>query len=199
MPLVKFFKSLTSLPASLIANAVYLVKTGAGFDLYATNTLGVAVPLNTPVGGADPWTYVKLAANFVTGNIAQQSTSLSFTPLLNATYIVEGRLMVQAVAITTGVKVGLNWPTGLVGNCGVVNVANSATAFISRLYGGTTNALATANTGVAVANENTYAEVSATLVTGPTPVGTFNVTVASEVSASNVTARAGSWIRYRTI
>ena len=50
MALLKLFKSLAALPGSLVANAVYLVRTGAGFDLYATDTAGAAFPLNAVAG-----------------------------------------------------------------------------------------------------------------------------------------------------
>lgn len=52
---VSFFKSLSSLPATLINNAIYLVKRGNGFDLYGTNATGdpVAVPLNPIPAGTD--------------------------------------------------------------------------------------------------------------------------------------------------
>jgi hypothetical protein len=37
------------------------------------------------------------------------------------------------------------------------------------------------------------------LVMGASPSGTFQVTLATETAATNVTMRAGSFIRYRTI
>ena len=45
------FKRVASLPATLVANAVYLVRVGTGFDLYVTNSDGsVAHGLNQSVG-----------------------------------------------------------------------------------------------------------------------------------------------------
>lgn len=47
---LKLFKVVASLPASLEPDALYLVRAGAGFDLYATNHAGTVVsyPLNLP-------------------------------------------------------------------------------------------------------------------------------------------------------
>lgn len=50
MAILKVFKTLTSLPGTLVADAIYFVKTGAGFDTYVTSTTAVAVPLNTTAG-----------------------------------------------------------------------------------------------------------------------------------------------------
>lgn len=41
------FKVVASLPGQLVANALYAVRVGAGFDLHATTTDGVAHKLNT--------------------------------------------------------------------------------------------------------------------------------------------------------
>ena len=42
-------KYVNSLPSVLIANTIYYVKNGAGFDVYITNNSGtiIAYPLNT--------------------------------------------------------------------------------------------------------------------------------------------------------
>src|SRR5690606_23377126 len=47
---LKLFKVVASLPASLEPDALYLVRAGAGFDLYATNHAGTvgSYPLNLP-------------------------------------------------------------------------------------------------------------------------------------------------------
>ncbi len=43
------FKVVSALPAGpLTPNAIYLVRVGAGVDLYTTNVDGVAFPLNIP-------------------------------------------------------------------------------------------------------------------------------------------------------
>ena len=53
MAALKAHKVVSALPGTLEANCLYLVRTGAGFDLYATNDSGtvVAYPLNGGAGG----------------------------------------------------------------------------------------------------------------------------------------------------
>lgn len=50
MAAVLHHKLVSSLPGVLQANSVYYVRTGAGFDTYVTNDLGIVVayPLNLP-------------------------------------------------------------------------------------------------------------------------------------------------------
>lgn len=42
----RIFKAIAALPGSLLANAVYAVRVGAGFDLHMTSNDGVAFKLN---------------------------------------------------------------------------------------------------------------------------------------------------------
>lgn len=44
----KIYKEVATLPATLTPNSVYLVRTGTGFDLWATGSGGIALPLNIP-------------------------------------------------------------------------------------------------------------------------------------------------------
>ena len=50
MAVFKICKVVSALPAQLVASTIYLVKTGGGFDIYATNDQGtiVAYPINAP-------------------------------------------------------------------------------------------------------------------------------------------------------
>lgn len=47
-------KYVTNLPVTLIANTIYYVKNGAGFDMYVTNNSGtiIAYPINTSSPGS---------------------------------------------------------------------------------------------------------------------------------------------------
>ena len=40
MSVIKFYKEISTLPATLVANAAYLLRTGTGFDLYVTDSTG---------------------------------------------------------------------------------------------------------------------------------------------------------------
>lgn len=40
MSVIKFYKEISTLPTTLVANAAYLLRTGTGFDLYVTDSTG---------------------------------------------------------------------------------------------------------------------------------------------------------------
>ena len=53
MALISIYKVVSSVPASLEANAVYLVRTGTGFDLYVSDSTGsIAYQINSSGGGS---------------------------------------------------------------------------------------------------------------------------------------------------
>lgn len=149
-------------------------------------------------GGADPWTYVKLTANFLNSTTTNTSSLLRFTPEANSFYEVEGKLFLQSAATTTGPRPGISWPTGTTQEAAWMMAPSSATAFISRFWGAPTTANA-ASTGVAIANEGLYGQVKAMFLTGATPAGNWTITLASEISASESRIMANSFIRYRKI
>jgi hypothetical protein len=118
MAVIKHHKHVAALPATLEANSVYYVRTGAGFDIYVTNDSGlvVAYPLNTqsdlrwhviPLGVPfDIWThlpgvelpptdnpnyrYIKLTASdsYNAGVLTSESVSGS-APLVQATAVID--------------------------------------------------------------------------------------------------------------
>jgi hypothetical protein len=118
MAVIKHHKHVAALPATLEANSVYYVRTGAGFDIYVTNDSGlvVAYPLNTqsdlrwhviPLGVPfDIWThlpgvelpptdnpnyrYIKLTASdsYNAGVLKSESVSGS-APLVQATAVID--------------------------------------------------------------------------------------------------------------
>lgn len=65
MATVKHHKVVASLPAELEADALYLVRSGSGFDLYVTNHSGmiVAYPLNAPSAAASFFGLVTVTAS----------------------------------------------------------------------------------------------------------------------------------------
>jgi hypothetical protein len=150
-------------------------------------------------GGSDPWTYVVLTSDFsTTANTPSNITGLSVSPVANKVIVIEAHFLTRSFATTTGVRPGISWPTiddgvvqSLNGNASTANVeANS-------------NVTAGAFFNSSVATANTTASwpfwLWVTMVCGASPSGTLNFTLQSEISGSNVTVKAGSWIRYRTI
>lgn len=53
---VKQFKVVSALPGTLEANSIYYVRSGAGVDIYVTNSSGTIVAYRHNQGEAKPWT-----------------------------------------------------------------------------------------------------------------------------------------------
>ena len=153
----------------------------------------------TGPAGVDAWAYVFLASNALNSTTTSTDTLLAFTPLANKRYEIEIRLFMQAVVITTGVQVGIKWPSsGVAQNIAWLTSPSSATASTQRFWGNTVAARVAA-TGVAVANEGIWGGGSAVMVMGSSVAGDFIITLASEVAASEARIMANSFIRYREI
>lgn len=150
-------------------------------------------------GGSDPWTYVVLVADAISTSTANVDTDLRFTPVANTLYEVEATLFARSAATTTGVRPGINWPDSNVDqNVALIQMGNTATATVLRVFGNLTTANA-ATTGVAVVNEGIYGRLWASFVTVDTPSTDFVVTLATEIAASEVRLAVNSWLKYRTI
>lgn len=166
----------------------------------STNFLRADGTWAAPGGGSDPWTYVKLAADFTTSAATNTIvTGFSFTPAANQTYVIEGFFLVRTAAQATGARPGLAWPTGTTDGAAAVYVANSAILVqygAGNPTGGTFNS---AGTGLPTITTSWPGSLEATVITGPSPSGVIQVTLASETAGTNVTMKVGSWIRYRTI
>ncbi len=149
---------------------------------------------------ADPWTYVKLASDFITSSAtAVDVTGLGFTPAANKSYVFEAQLLTRTAATATGVQPGIAWPTGTITDA-VVEVRQSTSATAQVLAFGNSGAVVQA-LGTALPNITLSwpAKIAGTLITGASPSGNLRVIVASETAGTNVTIKAGSWLRYREI
>lgn len=153
----------------------------------------------TPSGGADPWTYVKLSSDFVTSSAtAVDVTGLAFTPSANTQYEFEVLLLVRTATATVGPRPGLAWPTG--GTDGVASIEMPSSATAQLLLFGNINAALLAAVGGLPNNTQSYpARIRGNFIAGASPSGTVKVQLASETAGTNVTAKVGSFIRYRTI
>ena len=90
----------TSLPVTPLANSVYWVKNGAGYDCYVTDSFGVAVAMNAPAAGAP-------VTNMGTWNLPSFDDSLyplaTWQPPGNATTVPGVTGMAALTAIVAGV------------------------------------------------------------------------------------------------
>ena len=152
-----------------------------------------------PSGGSDPWTYVKLASDFVTSSsTAVDVTGMNFTPTANQTYEIEGCFMLRTATATVGPRPGCAWPTGMTDGVADLWVTSSATARVSQ--NGNINASVLCPVGGLPNNTQSWpGRLRVLLRSGASPSGTFRVQLASETNGTNVTMKAQSFLRYRVI
>jgi hypothetical protein len=186
-------------PSPDLYGAIGVELNGTSRKLFTWNGSSWAEFTGSGQGGSDPWTYVKLAADFTTSVATSANvTGLAFAPQANQTYVVEGFFLLRTATATVGPRPGVAWPTGTSDGAAQIEVTNSATA---QQYGAgnPSGAFNGASTGVPTTTGSWPGALWATVVTGASPSGNVQITLASETAGTNVTMRAGSWIRYRTI
>lgn len=132
---------------------------------------------------------VRLAAD-VTNNTTTLAnvTGLAVALAANSTYQIDGQVMFQTVATTTGIRLTQAVPTGAT----VVAQWNTPTSLTASTLANQRAADAGATTtAIDTANANTLATTSILVVTGAT-AGSLQIRFASEVAGSNAVVKAGS-------
>ena len=149
-------------------------------------------------GGSDPWSYVKLTNDFSTSSAtAVDITGLAFTPAANTRYEFEAQLWLRTATATVNPRAGLAWPTGLTD--GVANIDEAQTASTIVMARGNPNAaLLVAVGGLPNTTQSWPATVWGSLLAGANPSGNLRLQLASETAGTNVTVKAGSFLKYRT-
>lgn len=158
-------------------------------------TVGTAANAHSPLakqseaggGGADPWTWQKLAADVAnsTSTLAPV-TGLAFTAAANTTYLVDLIGAFTSAATTTGIALALDIPSGAVAGQLIHNV--SATGL-----GGTEQIVDNATTGATTGVRAAASNVTITarwIVSIGSAGGTVQLQFRSEVAASAVTMKA---------
>ena len=151
-----------------------------------------------PSGGSDPWTYVRLVSDFVTSSAtAVDVTGMAFTPAANLRYEISGTFLLRTATTTVGPRTGVAWPTGMTDGVVVLRVESAAGTQV--MAQGNINAAVLAPVGGLPTNTQSYpGELRGMLLAGATPSGTFKIQLASETAGTNVTMKAGSFLRWRT-
>jgi hypothetical protein len=150
-------------------------------------------------GGADPWTYIKLADDFtISTTAAGNIPGLAFTPVANTSYEFEAVLMMRTAVTTTGPRPGLTWPTGMVDGVVMIDAASSATARILA-NGNIAAEVVCNNTGLPNTTQSFPARFVGTAIAGANPSGNVQLRLRSEIAASAVTVKAGSFLKYRVL
>ena len=132
---------------------------------------------------------VRLAAD-VTNNTTTLAnvTGLALALAANSTYQIDGRVMFQTAATTTGIRLTQTVPSGAT----VVAQWNTPTSLTASTLANQRAADAGATTtAIDTANANTLATTSILVITGAT-AGNLQIRFASEVSGSKAVVKAGS-------
>lgn len=150
------------------------------------------------LGAESAWTYVVLGSDFSTTLATAQDTGLKFTPAVSKTYIVEA-----CVGLRTGVagiapRPGVAWNTGNDDGWARLQWTDIGGS-VNFTLGTTGTDFGLDPTGPIDATSTYLCEVQATVVAGSGAAGAFIVTLKSETAANSVSAKKGSWLRYKAI
>ena len=132
---------------------------------------------------------VRLAAD-VTNNTTTLAnvTGLALALAANSTYQIDGRVMFQTAATTTGIRLTQTVPSGAT----VVAQWNTPTSLtVSTLANQRAADAGATTTAIDTANANTLATTSILVITAAT-AGNLQIRFASEVSGSKAVVKAGS-------
>lgn len=149
---------------------------------------------------SDPWTYVKLSSDFTTTSAtAVAITGLAFTPAANTQYEFEACLLTRTATATTGPRPGVGWATiGLTD--GVADIYQTTAAATEAQQHGNSNAAVLSPVGGLPNTTQSYSgRIYGTAIAGASPTGDVQITLASETGGTTVTAKAGSYLKYRII
>lgn len=143
------------------------------------------------------WFSATLTDDFTTSSAsAVDVTGLAFTPAPNLDYEFEGSFLLRTTAVATGPRPGLAWPTGLTDGAANIWCPSSGTATLNA-HGNMNASLLIAVGGLPTTTGSYLARIYGLLRAGATPSGSVRVQLASETAATNVTMKAGSFIRWR--
>lgn len=182
--------------SGLLSGEVYLVTDQSRL---AVATSPSAYEAMAKLSEADGWNYAKLASDFTTGSAtAVNVTGLSFTPGASQTIEFEALLLVRTATTTVGPRPGLAWASGLTDGVANLWVPTSGTAF-AQVFGNFNATLLGAVGGLPNTTQSYPARIAGMVIAGGSPSGTVRVQLASETAATNVTAKAGSFLRWRTL
>lgn len=157
------------------------------------------ISTHTHSGGSDPWTVVKLGADFVTSLATNTNvTNFLFTPQSNKTYLIFGYFLLRTATATVGARPGVAWPSGLIDGIARMEASNSLIASAIQLFGARTTKNA-ASTGLATTGDSHWGSLDGIMITAANVSGNFQITLASETAGTNVTMKAGSVLMYREL
>lgn len=135
----------------------------------------------------DNWTWIKLTADITNSTTTLANvTNFTFVALANTTYLIDIMATFQSVALTTGIALAINIPSGSVSSFFEHAISVTATNPIEQI---TDAAAIAATTGVRAINTNVPLIGKAIVAVGATG-GTVALQFRSEVATSAVTMKA---------
>jgi hypothetical protein len=158
-------------------------------------TVGTAANAHVPMakqseavgGGSDPWTWQKLATDVANSTVTLAPvTGLSFAAAANTTYLVEVIGAFQSAAVTTGIALALDIPSGSIVGHAVHSTSATALGGMEQIAD---NATSGATTGVRAAATNIPITARFIVAIGAT-AGAVQLQFRSEIAASAVTMKA---------
>lgn len=171
----------------------------AGVTVWSTTLSKLVYWTGSIWTAVDKWTYIKLASDFTTSSAtAVDVTGMSFTPEANKTYVIESQQLMRSATSTIAPRIGVDWPSGASDGAIEIKSAIGSTGRVIA-FGNPSAAVQCLNTSVGDTTGSWMSNFFATLIMGGSPSGTFKMQLASETGGTNVTLRAGTWLRYRTI
>jgi len=154
-----------------------------------------------PAAGSDPWSYLRLTSDFSTSSATLVDvTGLGFAPAANQRYEFEATLFLRTASAGTNPRTGFAWPTGLTDGVAMITQAPATATGAAVFASGNPNAaLQIAAGGLLNATQSWPAFVKGAALVGASPSGSLRVQMSSETAGTNVTVKAGSFLRHRLV
>lgn len=145
----------------------------------------------------DGWTYLRVNAD-VTNSTTTPADVLTFTPEPNAQYIVEALMMVRSATAGVAPQPCITWPTNVGDGVYYTQQAGSSSSTVPR-YGNTSANFASGVTDIVDNTGSWPIFMCSTFITPANVSGDWKLQVRSETAATQVTVKAGTYLRYRRL
>lgn len=179
-----------------LADIVVISRGGVNYKLTLQEILDLAG------AAADPWTYLRLAADQdVSTSTWADITGLTFTPDISSDYEVEFCLMCRTATTTVGARPGFSWAANMAYGVADLYTPSSASAE-AQLHATIGTGAGTAQAavgGLPVINVPYGHRGYALFRTGAGAQGAFKAQMASETAGTAIRIMAGSFMKYRKL
>ena len=156
----------------------------------------------TPSGGADPWTYYKVASSdfTTTSGTLVDITGLAHSSFsANTNYEFEGFLTLTSATNTNNPRPAVAWPSGLTSGSAFLTQQGSAVATQVYASGNQGATVQIAVGGITTSSANAPCFIKGIFRTGASPSGSLKLQIMAESAGTTMTVRVGSFLKIRTI